>query len=223
MLGFIIVIVAIIAIVIGYLIYKQESKKFTKTTNYSLVDIWTKPDIKKASYFLEQLDRVDGEHEVLLNVDVPTDNQTLHADAILIHESGVYILTSVYKKGWINGHEQSQSWIEVEHGNKQSEFENPFFYNLRIMHSIQELLPNIERENFKNIVVFGGGCSFQKIELVSDNVEVLKLGEVKAWKNTLEGSVLAKSDIDLIYQTLKGYSYLKKEPKQTSKQSVAMS
>ena len=138
MLGFLIVVVAIIAIGVGVLIYKQEAKKFTKTTNYSLVDIWTNPQVKKASYFYEQLDRVDGEHEVLLNVDMPFDNTTLHADAVLIHESGVYILTSVYKKGWINGHEHSQSWVEVQHGNKTTEFENPFFYNLRIMHSMQE-------------------------------------------------------------------------------------
>lgn len=223
MLGFIIVILAIIVIVIGILIYRQETKKFTKTTNYSLIDIWTKPHIKKASYFLEQLDRVDGEHEVLLNVDVPFDNTTLHADAVLIHESGIYIITSVYKKGWITGHEQTHNWIEVEHGNKQKEFENPLFNNLRIMHSMQQLLPNIERNLYQHIVVFGGGCSFQNIELVSDNVEVLKLAEVKAWKNTLGGSVLEKSDIELIYETLNGYSYLKKEPNQKSKQSVAVS
>lgn len=223
MLGFIVIIVAIIVIVVGFLIYQQESKKFSKTTNYSLVDIWTKPEIKKANYFLEQLDRVEGEHEVLLNVDVPYENTKLHADAVLIHESGIYILTSLYKKGWINGQEHGQSWIEVTHGNKKTEFDNPFFYNLRIMQSMQKLLPDINREIFNNVVVFGGGCSFQNIELVSDNVEVLKLGEVKAWKKTLEGSVLAKSDIDLVYQTLKGYSHIKKESKQKSKQSVAMS
>ena len=223
MVGLIIVLLAVIVIAIGILIYKQETTKFTKTTNYSFVDIWTKPEIKKASYFLEQLDRVEGEHEVILNVDVPYEDTKLHADAVLIHESGIYIVTSVYKKGWIVGHEQSQNWVEIEHGNKKTEFENPFFYNLRIMYSMQELLPDFDRDLFKNIVVFGGGCSFQNIELVSDSGEVIKLGELKAWKNTLDGAELSKNDIDLIYQTLKGYSNLKKEPKKNSKQSVALS
>ena len=223
MVGYVIVVLAIFVIIIGVLIYKQETTKFTKTTNYTLVDIWTKPDIKKASYFLEQLDRVEGDHEVLLNVDLPYEEATFHADAILIHTSGLYILTSVYKTGWIVGHEQGSKWVQIEHGNKKTEFENPFFNNLRIMHSIQQLLPDVSREQFMNVVVFGGGCSFQNIELVSEKVEVLKLGEVKVWKNTLEGDVLAKSDIDSIYQALKGYANLKKESKKKSKQKVAMS
>lgn len=221
MVGFLIVILALIFIMFAVLIYRQESSKFTKTTNYSLIDIWTRPDIKKASYFFEQLDRVEGSHEVLLNVDIPYDGSELHADAILIHESGVHILTTVYKNGWIVGHEHASSWVHIEHGDKKTEFENPLFYNLRIMYGIQEILPDIKREWFNNVVVFAGGCSFQNIELHSDYIDVIKLNEIKAWKNTLHGDALTKNDVDMITNALKSYSHIKKESKKSKEANVA--
>lgn len=223
MIGFLIVILAILAILLGVLVYKQETTKFTTSTNYSLIDIWTKPDIKKASYFMEQLDKVEGDHQVLLNVDIPYDNETYHADAILIHESGLYILTSVYKRGWIVGHEQNTSWIEIGYKNKQSSFDNPIHENRRVMMGLQEILPEVNREALYNIVLFGGGCSFQSIEVVSDNTEVLKLSELKEWKNTIFGETFIRNEIDEIYQVLKPYSNLKKVDKKQSTNQVVTS
>ena len=222
-IGFLIVFLAILVIIFGVLIYKQETTKFTTSTNYSLIDIWTKPEIKKASYFMEQLDKVEGEHEVLLNVDIPYDNNTYHADAILIHESGLYILTSVYKSGWIVGHEQNTRWVEIGYKNTQESFDNPIFENRRIMLGLQEILPEINREALNNIVIFGGGCSFQSIEVMSDNIEVLKLSELKQWKKTIHGELFGQNEISEIYEALKPYSNLKKVHKEQSKTKVVTS
>lgn len=216
----VLLIVLICVIAIGILVYRQDNRVFSQLTGYSFFDILFK---SKANYFnnvMNKLDGLSGEYKILIDLTIPVDNQTMYADAIILHESGIYVMNGVNKRGWIVGAETQREWVEAMH-KEQKAFNNPVTENKRIIVALQDLLPEVNEDAFSSLVLFSNQCSFQKIEIYSLNVEVLKVRDLKQWSKQVGGIVLSREEINSIYKVLEGYTSFKKESVQQTINSIA--
>lgn len=201
----ILLIVAII--IVGYLsimIYRHDNSVFYKMTGYTYLDILTNKKIRTMNKIVQSLDRVEGSHKILVNVQVPINDEMQTISGIVLHESGIYIVNLKEKSGWINGREQDIQWTELLHKNKSRLFDNPIHETKRLAYALQDQLPEVDVKLFQSVVLFSNECSFQQIEIHSDDVEVLKMNELKKWLGSLQGKNLSESEIQTLYSSLEG-------------------
>ena len=221
MMILILLIVVALIITLAVLVYKHDSTEFAQLTGYSFFDIVFNAKKSHLHKLMTQLDKVSGEHKVLIDLQLPVNNTIYPIDAVLIHESGIYVIDSVKKTGWISGNEEQAEWVEAKHKEKQEAFPNPIAMNKRIIFALQELLPEVNDDTYVAISLFSNACSFQKIEIHSQNVEVMKRNELKLWTKQIGGEVLSKEEIHTIYKALEGYMSFKQQPvKESAKQPV---
>lgn len=212
----ILLIFLLLIVALGVLVYRQDNKTFSRLTGYSLFDILFK---SKANYFnkvMNGLEGLEGEHRILIDVTIPMGNEKKYVDAIIIHESGVYVMTGHQKKGWITGVESQAEWFEVLHKGHQV-FNNPIIESKRIIYGLEDLLPEINEDVYSSLIVFSDACSLQKIETQSLDVEVLKRSELKKWTKQIGGEVLTSEEINRIYQALEPYMSFKAPTNLTTK------
>ena len=221
MMIWILLIVVALMITLAALVYKHDNTGFAQLTGYSFFDIVLNAKKSHLHKLMTQLDKVSGEHKVLIDLQLPVNNTTYPIDAVLIHESGIYVIDSVKKTGWISGNEEHDEWIELKHKEKQEMFPNPIAVNKHIIFALRDLLPEINDDAYVAISLFSDACSFQKVEIHSQNVEVMKTNELKLWTKQIGGEVLSKEEIHTIYKALEGYMSFKQQPtKESSKQPV---
>lgn len=199
-------------------IYKYDDSEFSKVTDYTFWDMWTNKKVHAAYKLMTMLDHVKGEHKVLLNVHVPNNKGTDIIDALLIHESGIYIICIEAKNGWITGREQDFEWTQLMQNNKKQVFPNPIHKGQRGMYALREQLSDVSSQSFETLVVFSNSCSFQKIELHSKKADVLKTKDLKKWLANLNGDQLSLQEVERIYAKLKGFSHLNKSVLKTTAQ-----
>ena len=217
----ILLIVVTLIITLAVLVYKHDNTEFAQLTGYAFLDIVLNEKKRNLYKLMTQLDKVSGEHKVLIDLQLPVHNTTYPLDAMLIHESGIYIINSVKKTGWILGNEEQAEWIEIKHKEKQEAFPNPTTVNKRIILALKDLLPEVNGDAYEAISLFSDACSFQKVEIHSPNIEVMKKNELKLWTKQIDGEVLSKEEIHTIYNALEGYMSFKQQPvKESSKQPV---
>ena len=217
----ILLIVAALIITLSVLVYKHDNTEFAQLTGYSFFDIMLNAKKSHLHKLMTQLDKVSGEHKVLIDLQLPVNNTTYPVDAVLIHESGIYVIDGVEKTGWISGNEEQAEWVELKHKEKQEMFPNPIAVNKSIIFALRDLLPEVNDDAYVAISVFSDACSFQKVEIHSQNVEVMKRNELKLWTKQIGGEVLSKEEIHTIYKALEGYMSFKQQPvKESSKQPV---
>ena len=201
----IVVIIGLIIIALAILVYRQDGTEFTKLTNYSIIDIIFNKEVRLLNSLYSSLQKANGEHRILLNVHIQDGSNGYKIPAIFVHASGVYIFTSVHKDGWIVGADRMPEWLNVLHGNKQVMFENPVFENKRVTFNVADLLTEWPSNAFQSIVLFNNSCSFQKVEVSSETVDIMKEKDVAPWVSSLVGqTVLTIEDINKIYQALEG-------------------
>lgn len=201
----ILLIVAII--IVGYfsiMIYRHDNSVFYKMTGYTYLDMLTNKKIRTMHKIVQSLDRVEGSHKILVNVQVPVNNEMQTVSAIVLHESGIYIVNLKEKSGWINGREQDIQWTELLHKNKSRVFDNPIHETKRLAYALQDQLPEVDVQLFQSVVLFSNECSFQQIEIQSDDVEVLKMNGLKKWLGSLQGKNLSETEIQTLYNSLEG-------------------
>lgn len=206
-------IIAVIVIVLAVLIYLQDGTEFSKLTGYSFFDILTKEKANRLNKLMSRLNKVDGEYKLLVDLQLPISNTTYSVDAVLLHESGIYVIDVVHSNGWISGRENDIEWVQALHNNKYETFTNPIMVNKRIIATLQELLPEVSKDVYASVSLFNDGCSFQKVEIQSSDVEVLKMQELKKWTTEIGGEVLSKDEIEKIYNALEGNMSFKQLPK----------
>lgn len=185
-------------------IYRHDNSAFYKLTGYSYLDMVANKKIRTMYKMVNDFDQVNGSHKVLVDVQVPVNGELQTISGLLLHESGIYVLNLKEKSGWINGREQDLEWKELLHQEKSRAFENPIHEAKRLIYALQDQLPEVDEQAFQSVVLFTDGCSFQKIEIESDGVDVLKVGELKKWGSSLKGKVLSETDIQTLFVTLEG-------------------
>ena len=206
MIIFISIVVFAALIYFGLKMYQYDNSPFKKEHGFSFFQTLTNSKIHAYKTLYDQLVRTDSDAKVLFNVQIDEATHQNFADIVVIHPSGIYVVLVQPKKGWISGTEKSYEWVEQLHGGKVNPFPNPIHVTESMASAIIELVPTIEREQIKSVVLFSNDCSFQRIELSSDSVEVLKYSEISRWVKLLEGQVIPKDQINSIYISLKTYS-----------------
>ncbi|AMO87191.1 Nuclease-related domain protein [Solibacillus isronensis B3W22] len=202
-------LVVLIAI-IGYFIFKlytHDNTTFYQLTGYSYFDVLMNKSVRTSYQLVKELEHVQGIKKVMVNLQLPVHNEVQTIDALLLHESGIYVVKVKDKSGWINGREQGIEWIELLHKNKKQVFNNPIHETKRLTHVLKDQLPEVDGTFFETLVVFTNGCSFQQVEVQSSNVEVLKMAELKKWAKTLEGKRLSETEIENVYTTLEAFMH----------------
>ena len=221
MIILILLIAVALIIILSVLVYKHDNTEFARLTGYSFFHVMFNAKKRHLYKLMTQLHKVSGEHKVLIDLQLPVNNTTYSVDAILIHESGIYVIDGVQKTGWISGNEEQMEWIEIKHKEKQERFPNPIAVNKRVVFALRELLPEISYDTYVAISLFSDACSFQKVEIYSQNAEVMKRNELKLWTKQIGGEVLSKEEIHTVYKALEGYMSFKQKPlKEAPKQPI---
>ena len=198
--------------VIGYFIvkfYRHDNTTFHQLTGFSYFDVLMNKRVRISYQLMQKLEHVQGTKKILVNLQIPVHNEIQTIDALLLHESGIYVVNVKDKSGWINGQEQSVEWIELLHKNKKQVFTNPVHETKRLIHTLRDQLPEVDSTFFETVVVFTNGCSFQQVEIQSSNVEVMKIAGLKKWAMTLEGNRLSEKEIETLYATLETFMPVK--------------
>ena len=201
------ILVVLIAI-IGYFIiklYSHDNTTFYQLTGYSYFDVLMNKSVRTSYQLIKELEHVQGTKKIMVNLQLPVHNEVQTIDALLLHESGIYVMNVKEKSGWINGREQSIEWIELLHKNQKQVFNNPIHETKRLIHTLKNQLPEIDGTLFEIMVVFTNDCSFQQVEIQSSNIEVLKIGELKKWATTIEGKRLSDTEIENLYAILENF------------------
>lgn len=195
--------------VVGYFlwaIYKHDDSAFSKQTGYSYFDVLLNKEAKVAHKLFQLLIKEGSTEQLLLNVEIQDGKVKRAVDALFIHESGIFVIDILQKNGWIAGRESDAEWLNLLHKNKTVTFDNPVNDNKRTVLALRDLLPEVNSELFASVILFTDSCAFQKIELQSVNVEVLKTTELKQWRANLAGELMSKAEIDSVYNALKPYA-----------------
>jgi len=203
------ILVVVIAI-IGYFIFKlynHDNTTFYQLTGYSYFDLLLNKSVRTSYQLMNELEHVQGSKKIMMNLKLPVHNEVQTIDALLLHESGIYVVNVKKKSGWINGREQSIEWIELLHKNRKNVFNNPIHETKRLIHALKDRLPEVDGALFETMVVFTNDCSFQQIEIHSSDVEVLKIAEMKKWAASLEGKRLSDTEIEKLYATLETFTH----------------
>lgn len=200
-----VLILSALIITICVLVYRHDNTAFSRLTGYSFFEVLVNGRKKYLHRIMKQLEDVPGEQQVLIDLQIPINNKTYTVDAVLVHESGVYVIDGVSKKGWITGNESHPEWVETRHNKERNTFPNPVMVNKRIIYALRDLLPDLNEDVYGSVSLFSDACSFQKIETQSLDVEVLKVNELKGWTKQIGGEVLTKEEVDKVYHTLAGY------------------
>lgn len=200
---FIFVLIGLLILAFAAFVYMQDGSEFTKLTNYSSFDLLSNKEARKLNSMYKALSKVDGEHRILLNVHVQAGATVHKIPAVLLHESGIHLITTVERGGWIIGSDRSIDWVNVLYKNKQETFENPILVNRRSLYALRDVMPEVPEQAFHSIVLFNDGCSFQKVEITADYVEVLKQKELAGWADSLAEENLTVDEIQKVYDMLK--------------------
>ena len=201
------ILIILVILIVGYFmvnIYRHDNSTFYKLTGYSYLDMVANKKVRTMYKLVNELDQVNGNHKVLVDVQIPVNGELQTISGILLHESGIYVMNLKEKSGWINGREQDPEWKELLHQEKFRVFENPIHETKRLIYALQDQIPEVDEQVFHSVVLFTNGCSFQKIEIQSEHVEVLKTGELKKWGSSLRGKALSETDIQTLFATLEG-------------------
>ena len=208
---FFIFLISFLLIAFAAFIYFQDGTDFIKLTNYSVFDLLFNKEAQKLNNIYKALQKVDGEHRILLNIHIQEGTNVHKIPAVLVHESGIHVISTLDKDGWIIGSDRSSEWINILYKNKRVHFENPILTNRRFVYALRDTMPEIPERAFMSVVVFSDGCSFQKVEISLEQVEVLKLREMGHWAQSLVGESLTAADIQTIYQALEGKMVFQKK------------
>lgn len=210
--------IVLIAIIIGMLflfaLYMYDNSQFSKITGYSLIDLWTDSKIKILYKIVQALPKENGDYKILYNLILPNTNRKV--DMVILHEAGLFVIDIRNLGGWIYGREQDSLWAQALHKDKLIKFNNPIIDNKLAILDLIEAIPNLTRGKFHSVIVFTDKCSFNKIEIHSQNVDVLKFKELKNyWKNDFDKK-LTTEEINKIYNVLEKYMNFKETKKQLS-------
>ncbi|MCT6923826.1 nuclease-related domain-containing protein [Metasolibacillus sp.] len=193
----------LLIVIVMLVIYKYDDSLFSKATSYSIFDVLSSSRIRTLYTLTNELKATKEKYDILFDVQLQSDEAPV--DALIMHTSGIYIIRVEQKKGWIAGREQDLEWSQLLYKDRKEAFPNPIHQVQRSIYALRDLLPNIDVEAYKTLVVFTNECSFQKIELHSDKIDVLKAKDLKGWITDLRGQKdqLSTENVQAIYDALK--------------------
>ena len=152
----------------------------------------------------KELSKLEGTKRFLFNCYIPKkNNTTTEIDVILIHSSGIYVFESKNYSGWIFGSESQKQWTQSFPNGQKERFYNPMMQNKTHIDCLMHLLPELDSDVFRSIIVFSERCELKKIEATTNRHSVIKRNHLLRTVNeTVKQQVLTDDDIEKVYQKL---------------------
>lgn len=186
LIAFLPIILPIIAIVLFYRYREKKldeeflNSEYARNTNKTRRETLSDKGSNGEYQIFNQVDPLlSGTKFWLFNVYIPRGHgKTTEIDAILFHDSGIYIFESKNYKGWIFGHEEHETWTQCLRSSgrhsKKFTFFNPLMQNNIHIEAFKAwagtALGNIPIRSF---VIFGDKCQLKNITLTSGKHYVL--------------------------------------------------
>lgn len=130
---------------------------------------------------------------LMRNLYIPSRGGTTEIDALLLHQSGIYVLESKNLSGEISGTLEMERW--EQHLNERTEhtFHNPIRQNIGHILALQHHL-KIRREqaHFISVIVFSDRCVLKKVPANNDLWNIVHCSELQ---NALQGLISSRKTI----------------------------
>lgn len=157
-----------------------------------------------------KLKSLKGYKRFLFNVYIPKDDGTFtEIDAIMLHESGIYVFESKNYSGWIFGSETQKNWTQTlrteQNKTYKSTFLNPIIQNKVHIKWLQNYLHDNSTLPFYSYIVFSERCELKKVTLTSSDHLVVKREDIKfavSAKASKTGRLLTQSKIEALFKQL---------------------
>ena len=107
---------------------------------------------------------------------IPTENGVTEADAVFIHESGVYVFECKHMTGAVSGKLRDRMWTKTGDGRVLS-FTNPIIQNRKHAEAAAVFF-GVKREDCFSCVVFNDACDISRVE--TGDERIWKTGDVKS-------------------------------------------
>ena len=101
---------------------------------------------------------------LMQNLYIPARAGYTEIDALLLHQSGIYVLESKNLSGEIAGDLESERWIQHLSANTEHTFHNPIRQNIGHIMALEHFLKiRHEQAHFISFVVFSDRCTLRKV------------------------------------------------------------
>lgn len=100
-------------------------------------------------------------YTIVNNLEIPSGGGTVHVDHLVVSKFGVFVIESVYARGWISGGEFQERW-KRQHLGRTERLENPLHRNTLQADAVAKLtgLPN---SRLHPLVVMVGAQGFKSV------------------------------------------------------------
>lgn len=149
---------------------------------------------------------------VLYNLYIPTYNdRTTEIDAVLITHSGVFVIETKYRSGWIFGNANQKYWhqtLPARHGCEKHQFYNPIWQNGTHIRFLRNLIH--KKTPFFSIIVFSNNCTLKQVSTEGTQAHVVYAQDLQYLlqrMQQIEPACLNDTDIADIYESLLPYAH----------------
>jgi len=176
------VLVAIIALILGLLLYTNiRNKKLLETVTKS--NRGTRSERKLVLKLLRN--RIPSQtifHDLYVET---RKGRYAQIDAVVPTRVGVLVFEVKDYSGWIYGN-NSRKWTQVlAYGREKHRFYNPIMQNNKHIIDLKKKLKQFENIPFFSIIIFYGDCVIKDFGYVPDNTFIIKPGSLKKLIRTI--------------------------------------
>ena len=156
----------------------------------------------------------------LFNVYIPKKNgETTEIDVLMVSPKGIFVFESKNYSGWIFGSEKQKNWYQTlpqgRYRSHKEQFYNPIMQNHSHIKHLKSFLG--KQVPMRSIIVFSDRCTFQNVEINSDDISVIHRYEVAPVVseicNQIQNDLLNENDITEIYNKLYPYTQVDENAK----------
>lgn len=189
--------------------YKYYNSDYYQMTRTPYKNIYKNAGIQGEYLTYKQLQPTLGYKKFVFNVYLPTQKGTTEIDIIMIHTSGIYVIESKNIKGLILGNQTQQQWTQYLSKRNSYSFYNPIKQNHAHIEALKEIIPVLNDELYKSIIVFSPMADLHGIQNES-KTRVIKRDDTLRTINELELETpyrLKPEHIDKIQDILLKFTY----------------
>ena len=130
------------------------------------------------------------------NVIIPDNRGTTEVDAIVVGNSGIFVVEVKDFNAWIFGNEDHEKWTACYVDNSKHQFQNPLRQNFRHVKALQART-GLPSNVFHSLVAFTGNCEL-KTPLPSNVI----VGDYRNFIENTKGVRLTDADAERVCQVL---------------------
>ena len=204
--------------------YKSD---YSQQTDHSYWDVLTDKGVRGEFHTATLLNPFRFQSaRVLYNLYIPTYNDhTTEIDAVLITHSGVIVIETKYRSGWIFGNADQKYWYQTlptRYGSEKHQFYNPIWQNGTHIRFLRNLIPR--QTPYFSVVVFSDNCTLKQVSTEGSQAYVVYARDLQFLIQRalqIERPCLSDTDIQVIYNALLPYAHADEVTKIKHRQQVS--